>query len=289
MECWRGQPVQWLLVSNQAKQRESERERERRTDAKTLKAEGLDRIFYRRSERDRPVRINSAMNCDDHDSMAIGIALVGAREGGVVLRVLQVERASGECGSRRETYPPSGAPNLSLSSVAAAAAASAPLAELEATMALMLKLIGRVGRSISGGGGLLRLFGRLVLLRWENEREPSSKGSEVVEAFAVSPSELSPRLTEGRLMEDKEGRAKSSARGWIEWSGAMGPSGSRSRIMSRTLRAEEDRACRARLAALTDPLMLTPPGPNPNVVLVAGAEGGGDMPGILPAPLGRDK
>jgi len=84
-------------------------------------------------------------------------------------------------------------------------------------MALILKLCGRVGRSINGGGGLFLLFGLFDLLRCENEREEaaSSNGNEVDEAF-VTPSELSPRLREGRTSEEPPIEVRLSEEALIE-------------------------------------------------------------------------
>jgi hypothetical protein len=228
-------------------------------------------------------------------------------------------------------------------------------------MALILKLCGRVGRSINGGGGLFLLFGLFDLLRWENEREEvaSSNGNEVDEAF-VTPSELSSWLREGRMSEEppiedrlseeapliedrlteapliedrlteapliedrlteaplidvrlseeeEEGGSVNSpssfsARGWNECKGAIGTKGSLSRIISRTLRADDDRAWRARRDGPTEeeeeeeaptPLEVVAGSdmfmaePNPNVVLVGGADGGELNPEGFPV-LGRDK
>ena len=70
----------------------------------------------------------------------------------------------------------------------------------------------------------------------------------------------------------------------------MGTSGSLSRIISRTLRADDDRACRALLEGPTEPLlMLTPPGPNPNVVFVGGADGGVERPEMWRPTFGNER
>lgn len=230
------------------------------------------------------------------------VAAAPATPGGVDLRVRHCEfLGSGEWGSRRETYPLFSSPPLPLS------------VDDGGTRALMLKLSGSVGKSISGGGGLLRLLPpfsfvsapeapsrRLFLRRWANEREGSSRGSDGLpvrlgrtrfilraETLPSAFCEFSPSLSSLTLIPapaellwfpSSRFLVKSGfPRGWNECRPAprLDPSPSRSRIISRTLRAEEDRACRPLRLLLIRPSPRLPcDGKKPNVVLVGGAEGG---------------
>lgn len=112
----------------------------------------------------------------------VAAAAAPATPGGVDLRVRHCEfLGSGEWGSRLDTYPLFSSPPLPL------------LFSVDGgTRALMLKLSGRVGRSMRGGGGLLRLLlppfslvseapsRRLFFRRCANEREGSSRGSKAL-------------------------------------------------------------------------------------------------------------